>query len=138
MIINLNLLPKKIDENIIIPDSFYKSTGIKKLDKIHVKGIIDYNLSDEIEINLQVTGEMTLVDSITLDEIKENINITINSNLEEIASESTYFYKKDKNTLDLVEFLWENIVLEVPIRRTYASGTFIEGDGWSLNKTDGE
>ena len=138
MKINLNLLPITLDDDIIIPESFYKDTDIKRLDNLHVKGIIKYDLSDEVIINLVLTGKMIIIDSITLEEITNDLNINIDTNLEEITSESAYFYEKDKNILDIIEFLWENIVLEVPISQTLVSGTNIEGNGWSLNKENGK
>ena len=137
MKINLNLLPITLDDDIVIPESYYENTEIKRLENIHVKGIIKYDLSDEVIINLVLTGKMIIIDSITLEEITNDLNINIDTNLEEITSESTYFYEKDKNILDIIEFLWENIVLEVPISRTLVSGTNMEGNGWSLNKEDG-
>ena len=136
--INLNLLPIKLDNDVVIPENYYENTDIKRLDDIHVKGLIDYDLSENVRIQLQITGKMILNDSITLDNIEEDINIDIDETLDEIASESTYFYEKDKNILDIIEFLWENIVLEVPISRTLVSGTNLDGKGWSLNKVDGE
>ena len=138
MKINLNLLPIKLDNDVVIPENYYENTDIKRLDDIHVKGLIDYDLSENVRIQLQITGKMILNDSITLDNIEEDINIDIDETLDEIASESTYFYEKDKNILDIIEFLWENIVLEVPISRTLVSGTNLDGKGWSLNKVDGE
>ncbi len=138
MNINLNLLPITLDDDIIIPESFYKDTDIKRLDNLHVKGIIKYDLSDEVIINLVLTGKMIIIDSITLEEITNDLNINIDTNLEEITSESAYFYEKNKNILDIIEFLWENIVLEVPISQTLVSGTNIEGNGWSLNKGNGK
>ena len=138
MIINLNLLPVSIDRDFEVPSRYYANTDIKELHNIHAKGRVYYNLSDEVEIELDVTGEMILTDSITLKDIKEDINLKISQNLQEMAGESAYFYEKDKNTLDIIEFLWENIVLEVPISRTMASGSTMEGNGWSLNKADDE
>ncbi len=137
MKINLNLLPITLDNDIIIPEDYYKNTDIKRLDNMHVKGIIKYDLSDEVVIDLVLTGNMIIKDSITLEEISNDLNINIATNLEEITSESTYFYEKDKNILDIIEFLWENIVLEVPISQTLVSGTNMEGNGWSLNKENG-
>lgn len=137
MKINLNLLPITLDDDIIIPEDYYKNTDIKRLDNMHVKGIIKYDLSDEVVIDLVLTGNMIIKDSITLEEISNDLNINIATNLEEITSESTYFYEKDKNILDIIEFLWENIVLEVPISQTLVSGTNMEGNGWSLNKENG-
>lgn len=41
--------------------------------------------------------------------------------------------KKSQNMLDIIEFLWENIVLEVPIRVTGSAGVNMKGNGWELN-----
>lgn len=136
MKINLNILPKYFDEDVEIPNSFYENTDIKKIDKVHIKGDIKYNLSDEVEISLNVLTNITLQDSITLENILYPISIDIQENLEEIEAESTNFYEKDKNILDIIEFLWENIVLEVPISLTSVSGTNLKGDGWELNKLE--
>lgn len=73
MKINLNLLPINIDEKVKIPEGFYENTSIKSLSDVYVKGIIKYNLSDEIEIILDVNGEMILNDAIT----NEPINLSI-------------------------------------------------------------
>ena len=48
------------------------------------------------------------------------------------------FFEKSKNTLDKLEFLWENIVLEVPISLTNNSGTTLRGEGWELNNDSDE
>lgn len=134
MHINLNLLPVNIDEDVMIPEEFYKNTDIDSLEDIHVTGRVFYNLSDEVEIDFHVTGKMILTDSITLDKITKDLDLEINESLEEIGDESTFFYEKSKNILDIIEFLWENIVLEVPISLTNASGTNLSGEGWGLNE----
>lgn len=136
--LNLNLLPIELDENIIFDESYYKNTDIIKMDSFHIKGEIFYNLSDEIEINLNVEGNIYLNDAITLEEIKYPINININEILSNSEENSNEFYEKNKNILDINEFLWENIVLEVPISLTKKSGTNIKGNGWELNKKSNE
>ena len=136
--LNLNLLPIELDENIIFDESYYKNTDIIKMDSFHIKGEIFYNLSDEIETNLNVEGNIYLNDAITLEEIKYPINININEILSNSEENSNEFYEKNKNILDINEFLWENIVLEVPISLTKKSGTNIKGNGWELNKKSNE
>lgn len=138
MKLNLNLLPLELDQEIIIPQNFYEKTDIVLLSPIHVKGKIYYNLSDEVEINLNIQGTMDIKDSITLEIIKYPININIEENLENYVQDGTFFWEKEKNTLDIIEFLWENIVLEVPISVTKATGTNLKGDGWELNKEEEE
>lgn len=134
--INLNLLPVKLDEDFIIPSEFYDNTSIKKLENLHVKGIIDYNLSGEIAINMKITGNMYLLDSITLEEIPYQFDINIDDTLESFDGENGEYFEKNKNILDKLEFLWENIVLEVPISFTKSTGAKMQGDGWELNKDD--
>ena len=46
----------------------------------------------------------------------------------------TKIYKKNKNSLDILPILWENIVLEIPIRVVAESvkPSNTSGDGWEL------
>ena len=71
-------------------------------------------------------------DAITLEEISKNLDIDIAEILEKTAK----YYKKEQNTLDKLEFLWENIVLEVPISLTKSSGINLKGEGWELNRDE--
>ena len=130
--INLNFLPEHLDEDITFPEEFYENTDIIRLEDIHITGKIDYNLSDEIEANIRITGKMILKDAITLEEISKNLDIEIDEMLEKTAK----YYKKEQNTLDKLEFLWENIVLEVPISLTKSSGINLKGEGWELNRDE--
>ena len=127
--INLNFLPEHIDEDIAFPEEFYENTDIVRLEDIHVLGDIFYNLSDEIEARICVTGKMILKDAITLEEISKDLDININ----EIIEKTAKYYKNEQNTLDKLEFLWENIVLEIPISLTNNSGIKLKGEGWELN-----
>ena len=136
MKINLNLLPINIDEKVKIPEEFYKSTSIKSLSDVYVNGVIKYNLSDEIEIILDVNGEMTLSDAITNEPIKYPFSIKIDEILTENDANNEKYFEKSQNILDIIEFLWENIVLEVPIRITKSTGVSLHGDGWQLNEDE--
>ena len=86
--INLNLLPVSLDEDINFPENFYENTLIKRLEDIHVKGIIKYNLSDEVELDLQVTGNMILNDAITLEEVAYPLDIHISGLLADYLEEN--------------------------------------------------
>ena len=45
--------------------------------------------------------------------------------------------ENDENRLDLFEFLWENIVLEVPLKFTKVTNlSEFHGDGWKLMSED--
>ena len=142
MIIDLNELYKKgtiiIDDNVEleIKDS---SLGIKKLENLKLIGKITYNDFDELDINLKLTGIMYLLDAMTLEEIPYDFESNIEESLEENEINIEKYIDKSKNILDIQEILWENIVLEVPIRvRKDNSDISLEGEGWQLNKEDKE
>lgn len=116
----------QIDEILDFPSKYYENTDIKKLDNIHVSGTIKRITDTEDEITLDVSGSMTLLDSISLEEVEYPFSTKIEGNLSE-------FSQKFENTLDIMELLWENIVLEIPLKFTKVMDlSKFHGDGWSL------
>ena len=73
---------------------------------------------------------MVLEDSISLDEIDYSFKAEIDEEIEENL-------EKSLNVLDITEILWQNIVLEVPLKLTNVDN-FDEyhGDGWCLVSED--
>ena len=142
MNINLNELYKysfiNIDEDIeLLPKE--NDLGIKKLQNLHLKGRISYNELEELEINLRLQGTMYLIDAMTLEEIPYDFNADIEDTIAENEINLEKYIDKSQNRLDIQEILWENIVLEVPIRvKKDDSLISLEGEGWQLNKEDKE
>lgn len=136
MKINLNLLPVEIDTIVKIPEDFYLKTSIKKLSDVKVKGIIKYNAVDEVVVNLDVDGVMELNDAVTNELINYPFSFKIDENLEENEENCAKYLEKSQNILDIIEFLWENIVLEVPIRVTSLTDAHLKGNGWELNSKE--
>ena len=104
----------------------------EKVKDIYVIGYLYYNSAEILEIKLNLSGVMKLVDSVTLDIIENPFNIEID---EEYSLNDQYFkeyYEKEQNILDIMAILWENIVLEVPISLTHTENMELSGDGWSM------
>ncbi len=97
----------KLDQRIKIPDDYLENSEIIRLSDIFVLGNIKYDLEDNYVINLKVEGEMIINDSLTFEEVPYNFTINIEENLENSCK-----------SLDLIEFLWHYIVLEIPLRFT--------------------
>ena len=96
-----------IDEIVNIPQDYYKETDVKKLDNVKVVGEITRQTDDIDYVDLDVSGVMILQDSISLEDIE--------------------------NSLDIIELLWENIVLEIPLKYTKVEDlSKFHGDGWKL------
>ncbi len=111
MIIDLNQLLYKdkieINEVLSYDKSYLENTDILSLNDVKVEGIIEKDYEENTLIRLSVLGIMDLKDAITLEKVPYSFTIEI----EEILENSL-------KTLDLIEFLWHYIVLEIPIRYT--------------------
>ena len=104
-----------IDTIISFDEEYLRVSEIKKLDNVHVSGRIYYSLTKEVIFAGNVNGNMTLVDGYSGDLIDYPFNINLDEILANFSNEDEKMGKKLKNSLDLKEVLWENIVLEVPI-----------------------
>jgi len=129
MKIDLNELSYKdkidIDEMFSYNEDELSTSSIQKLENVKAKGYIRLNAAEEYEINIDVNGSMELLDSITLEPISYDFSFNINDNLDD-------YLEKDKNLLDIKEFLWQNIVLEVPIRYTKSDAQNLKGENWEV------
>lgn len=124
----------KIDGVYDIPKSYYASSDIIDLKNIKLIGDISLKENDDLEedyyISCNITGTMIIPDSISLDSIDYDFSIYYDDFLPESC-------KKSDNTLDILEFLWENIALEVPLKFTKESDlSKYHGDGWKLVSED--
>ena len=109
-----------------INEELLKNSEIRQIKKVNVSGYI----TDEYHIYLDVEGIMVLSDSRTLEDIDYKFSFIYDENRGEIEE----FLKNYENSLDLESILWENIVLEVPIRVVKDENEDIKlsGDGWEL------
>ena len=128
MLIDLELLE---NNNILIDNDFsfpkeYKHTDIKRLDNLHISGIISKDDFNNIHLDLDITGKMLLEDSISLDDVYYTFSSKIDEDLEENL-------KNNSKTIDIIDILWQNILLEVPLRYTEVKDyNKYQGDGWKL------
>lgn len=138
MDIDLSLLNSKavndidISGNYNIPAEYFGNTSIIEIKDLHVTGNVYLGVSDD-DINEEVyyikaiiKADLILEDSISLEPVSYPISIEYDDILEENC-------KKSENTLDIFQFLWENIVLEIPLQFTKVEDlSKFRGDGWKL------
>ena len=113
-----------------LPSTYYENTEILNLSKLEVEGYIEQKENDDLVledyINCKIKGEMTLQDSISLEEVSYPFTVEFDDFLPENM-------RKSENILDIFAFLWENTVLEVPLRFTKVRDlSKFHGDGWRL------
>ena len=132
MVINLDEIFTNIKDAIIIDEDItfnkneYHLPEIKELKSIHLNGKVELDESDEVILSGVLSGTMTILDSISLEEVDYKFSTDLEENLEEIL-------ENNKNSIDIIEVLWQNIVLEVPLRYTEVTDySKYSGDGWRL------
>ena len=119
-----------INDKIIYEEDYYKKSAIKKLDPVKIDGKIAINDFDELNITLNIDGNMYLEDAVSLELVKYPFNVLV----EETIDFNDEYFSVANNKMDLKEFVWKNIVLEMPIRVTGdENNQELQGDGWSLN-----
>ncbi|MBR6949099.1 MAG: hypothetical protein IKH54_02830 [Bacilli bacterium] len=119
-----------------IPKEYYANSDVLELKNIKVSGKISLASSEEDYdyekdyAKCNISGKIVLEDSISLEPIDYDFQIEYDDFIEENC-------KKNENTLDIFMFLWENIVLEVPLQYTKVRDlNEYQGDGWRLVSED--
>ena len=132
MIIRLEELNSEVkdkisfDEELTFPSDMLEKSDIIDIEDARVVGDIFFDASNELTIRCKVSGKMILEDSISLDNVEYPFSIDIDENIEENL-------EKAENSIDILPILWQNIVLEVPLRFTKVNDlSKYNGDGWKL------
>lgn len=124
-LLNLEVKEILINQEVSFDESFLVDSKIKGIGPVTVKGRV--HLSNEqliLEANLE--GVMKIEDSISLEIISHPFSFEIEENIEEKQL-------KYEKTLDIIDILWQNIVLEVPLKQTEVTDfSDYQGDGWKL------
>ena len=116
----------EINEDFFFTKDWYQNTDIIELKNVHFTGNLKRYLDDSFFLEGEYSGDMILKDSISL----EDVTYHFSNQLEEEVTEKV---KNIENTLDILSVLWENIVLEVPIRYSVVDDySDYQGDGWHL------
>jgi len=136
MNIDITRLKSGIEEytEIDIVYSFSKeqlsNTNIIELNDVKINGRI-YQDNESFNIQVNIEGIMVLPCSVSLKPTKYPFFIEIDDYLDENIQESL---KNRSNTIDIFPIIWENILMEIPLRvvNEDLSDVKTEGDGWKL------
>jgi uncharacterized protein len=142
MIIDINKLLNystdevSFDKKITIDESYLKTTEIRHLSELNVVGRIKREVEEIISLEIFVEGEMILPCSVSLVDVPYPFNLTM---YEVIDSEINGEYLKiEKNSIDILPLIWQNIVLEIPLKvlSPDLDRSSIKGEGWKLIDED--
>ena len=140
MIIDLtNLITNKeqsipIDIDVDINNELLSNTNIRKLINTKFNGIIKKSYDDEYEISGTINGIMILPDDITLEDTEYEFSTEVEEKFIENDQSIDNNLKIIQNKLDITDFLWQNILVEIPMKviNKKNKNLKLEGNGWRL------
>ena len=126
-----------IDTEVTIPSEYLINSEIKDISKVKVNGeIVEEGLSYLVNINIKCN--LTLTCSVSLKDVDYPVNTEINEIISNDDENIEDFDKIINNSIDLVPIIWQNILVEVPIRVVSpdVKEENIYGDGWKFITTE--
>lgn len=123
-----------INDEIIISEDNLDGTEIRRISPVKVSGYL-YDNEGEYELNVNISGTMILGCARTLKDVNYDFNIDID---EIIGENNDKTVEINQNTLDIFPIVWQNILVDVPLRvlAPDAEEKHLEGDGWRLITED--
>lgn len=108
----------------------YINEEVRGFENIKVVGSIIDNGTTDYEVSFKITGYLILRSAINNNDVKHEIDIKVDDFVENFVE----IYKINANTLDILPIIWENILLEIPIRAVNSHDSFEResGDGWEI------
>lgn len=121
----------EIDSDVNIPDTLISDSSIRRLNNVHFKGCLSKLVDDSYELVGLISGTMIIPDDITLEDYAYDFTSEVDEKIEESSI-------KLKKTLDITDILWQNIVVEVPLKAVNEKNKDLtmEGNGWRLIRED--
>lgn len=108
--------PYEFEETYDFSEYINGIDDIIDISKFHVNGTVIHLFDDRFEFQLSIKGELTLQDARTLEPIAYPISLNVTEVFDKVESDDEDVRIIDKNTIDLYDVVWENILLEKPIR----------------------
>ena len=121
----------EIKETLTFTKEQLENTDLLDLKDVLVDGELTKDSMDDINLYLNVSGTMYLPCAITLESVEHKFSFTIDDKLENVLEEVKND-KKIENTIDILPIIWENILMEIPMRVVSPNAKLdnLKGDGW--------
>ena len=123
-----------IDEEVKIDSSWFQTTTIRDLKEVRFQGEVTKLYDGGYQISGNLCGIMILPDDITLEDVDYSFESKLEENFSEFGDSSEKMLNFSQNILDITDFLWQNILVEIPAKVVSEKNKdlTLEGDGWRL------
>ena len=125
-----------VDGEFSISSDYFVDTSVKGLDHVYFKGNVIRLSDSDYQITGVITGNMILSDDITLEDVIYPFHVEVEEDFNDVMNDN--YLQIVQNKLDITDFLWQNILVEVPskIKKSGNEDLKLEGDGWRLITED--
>jgi len=122
----------KYNDTIILDESIYKDSDIRRLSSLDVKIEIHRATDSSYNMDLEIIGTMVLPCSVTLKDVDYPFDIKTEIVLSNEDDDESI--KISQNSIDIIPIIWQNILLEIPLKVVSEdiSDLTMSGDGWKL------
>lgn len=144
MNIDLTNLITNIEEELILKidinfeEEKLKETSIQELKSTIFEGEITKLYDNNYQLSGVMKGIMILPDDITLEPVEYKFETNLEEKFNEFTENTDNNLKIIQNRLDISEFLWQNILVEIPLKVVSEKNKdlTIKGDGWRFIKEE--
>jgi uncharacterized protein len=125
-------------DTITIDESLYKNTDIRSLSPIKIDVNIRRVMDSSYKMLLNIEGTMILPCALTLKDVSYPFSVETEVKLSVDDENDEEYVKINQNNIDIIPIVWQNIVLEIPLRVVSDNLNEIStsGDGWKLVQED--
>ncbi len=126
------------NETIELDKSLYEGTDIRSLSPIDVSITIHRVTDSSYSMDLKIKGTMVLPCSLTLKDVLYPFDIKTEVKVSNDDEDDEEYVKIIQNNIDIIPIIWQNIVLEIPLRVVSedVSDSPVSGEGWKLIRED--
>ena len=123
-----------VSGEVVIPRALLDGTQVRNLKDTKFDGSIVKLCDGDYQISGNLTGIMVLPDDITLEDVDIKFDSVIEENFSGNCKQEEKNLEIIQNRLDITEFLWQNILVEIPLKVVSEKneGLTMEGNGWRL------
>lgn len=133
-LITNNVEELEITGEVEIPQDLLEKSSIRELRNVKFCGEVTRLCDGDYQLTGTLSGVMILPDDITLEDVEVPFTSQIEENFNEISNSEENNLKIVQNRLDIRDFLWQNILVEIPPKVVSEKNKdlTLEGDGWRL------
>lgn len=128
----------KFEDFIEFDKEYIKNTDIRSISIIQVSGSVKKTMEELYSLSIDVSGNMILPCSVSLEDVEIPIDINISEILTDNPDLDEEYLKVNGKSIDIKPIIWQNILMEIPIKivKEGLNRNNFNGAGWKLLTED--